>query len=283
MKMTIGAVSLLAVMVAAQAMTGAAQAKDWKTVTIAMEGAYPPYNSTDSNNKLVGFEVDLVNDLCARMKVECKLITQDWDGMIPGLEAGKYDVISDGMSITDERKQRINFAGPYAATPAAFVAPKDSPLAKMPENGKVVNFGKDAAAGEAAVKDLQAALKGLTIGVQVSTTHATFASKNLKDVATVNEYKTVDARDLDLLAGRVDAVLDDYPALADLVAKPEAKDVGFVGPSFIGGDFGQGVGFGMRKGDEDLMKMFNDALKAAFADGSVQKYSLKWFKIDTTP
>ena len=67
-----------------------AQAKDWKTVVIGMEGAYEPYNLTDPSGKIVGFEPDLVMDLCARMKVECKIIAQDWDGMIPGLQAGKF-------------------------------------------------------------------------------------------------------------------------------------------------------------------------------------------------
>jgi octopine/nopaline transport system substrate-binding protein len=260
-----------------------AMAKDWKTVTIAMEGAYPPWNSTDSSNQIVGFEVDLANDLCARMKVDCKIIAQDWDGIIPGLQAGKFDVISDGMSITDERKKSILFSNPYAATPAAFVAAKDSPLASLAENGKVFDLVKDPAAGDAAIAHLKEALKGKTIGVQVSTTLADFATKNLKDVATVNEYKTIDERDLDLKAGRIDAILDDYPPLADLLEKPDSTELAFVGPKFKGGVFGDGVGYGIRKEDADLLDKFNTALKAAQDDGSVKKYSLKWFKIDTAP
>src|SRR5271163_5300571 len=151
-----------------------ALAKDWKTVVIGMEGAYEPWNLTDSNGKIVGFEPDLAMDLCKRAGLECKIIAQDWDGMIPGLKAGKFDVIMDGMSITNERKKEIDFSDPYSATPAAFVAAKSSPLAAMPDNGKVINLTKDKAAGDAALKALRAALKGKTIGVQVSTTHATF-------------------------------------------------------------------------------------------------------------
>src|SRR6202167_2672922 len=117
----------------------AASAKDWKTVVIGMEGAYEPYNLTDPSGKIVGFEPDLVVDLCARIKVECKIIAQDWDGMIPGLNAGKFDVIMDGMSITDERKKQIDFSTPYAAVPAAFATAKSSPLAALP-GGKLVNF-----------------------------------------------------------------------------------------------------------------------------------------------
>ena len=260
-----------------------ARAKDWKTVVIAMEGAYEPYNLTDPSGKIVGFEPDLVMDLCARMKVECKIIAQDWDGMIPGLNAGKFDVIMDGMSITDERKKSIDFTDPYSATPAAFVAAKSSPLAAMPDNGKVINLTKDKAGGDAALKALRAALKGKTIGVQVSTTHATFLGDNFKDVATIKEYKTTDERDLDLKSGRIDAELDDQPALTSVLDKPDAKDYAFFGPQFTGGDFGVGAGMGIRKSDADLTAKFNGALAAAFADGSIKKSSLKWFKIDTTP
>ncbi len=124
-----------------------ATAKDWKTVVIGMEGAYEPYNLTDPSGKIIGFEPDVVMDLCGRMKVECKIIAQDWDGMIPGLQAGKFDVIMDGMSITDERKKQIDFSDPYSATPAAFATAKSSPLAKLPDNGKVINLTKDSCGG----------------------------------------------------------------------------------------------------------------------------------------
>ena len=277
------ALGLGAALAVGLALAPTAFAKDWKTVVIGMEGAYEPWNLTDSSGKIVGFEVDLANDLCKRINVECKIIAQDWDGMIPGLKAGKFDVIMDGMSITEERKKEIDFSKPYAAPPAAFMAAKDSSIAKALGPGKVVNFTKDAAAGDAAIKAVQAALKGKTIGVQVSTTHANFASKYLKGVADIKEYKTTDERDLDLKSGRIDIALDDYPTIAAAIGKPDAKDLEIVGPEFIGDVFGVGVGMGLRKSDADLTARFDKALDAAFADGSVKKYSLKWFKIDTTP
>ncbi|MBV1703620.1 MAG: transporter substrate-binding domain-containing protein [Hyphomicrobiales bacterium] len=257
-------------------------AKDWKTVVVGMEGAYEPYNLTDPSGKIVGFEPDLLNDLCTRAKLTCKVIAQDWDGMIAGLQAGKFDVIMDGMSITDDRKKSIDFTQPYAQVPAAFAAAKSSVFAKLPQGG-ILNFDKDAKGANAALDGLRAALKGKTIGVQVSTTHATFADKHLKDVATVKEYKTTDERDLDLKAGRVDLVLDDLTAVQAMLAKPDAKDLQLVGPEFNGAEFGVGVGMGMRKADADLVAIFDKALAAAKADGSVKKYSLKWFKIDATP
>jgi octopine/nopaline transport system substrate-binding protein len=109
----------------------------------------------------------------------------------------------------------------------------------------------------------------------------------LKDTATVKEYKSSDDRDLDLKAGRIDVALDSSPAMAALLEKPDARSLEIVGPEFkgnVGGVFGGvGTGIGLRKSDADLTAAFNKALDAAFADGSVQKYSIKWFKVDTTP
>ncbi len=268
---------------AALALAPAAHAKDWKTVVIGMEGAYEPWNLTDSSGKIVGFEPDLAMDLCERAGLECKIIAQDWDGMIPGLKAGKFDVIMDGMSITPDREKEIDFSKPYAASPGSFLAPKDSPLAKAPDAGKLINLDKDPKEGDVAIKGVQAALKGKTLGVQVSTTHANFANQYLKDVATVKEYKTTDDRDLDLKSGRIDASLDDLPTNMATASKPDAKDLGIVGPKLIGGVFGVGEGMGLRKSDSDLTAKFDKALAAAIADGTVKKLSEKWFKIDMTP
>jgi len=272
-----------AALAAGLALAHGALAKDWKTVVIGMEGAYEPWNLTDSSGKIVGFEVDLANDLCKRAGVECKVIAQDWDGMIPGLKAGKFDVIMDGMAITDERKKEIDFSKPYAASPGSFLAPKDSPLAKATGAVTLINLDKDPAAGEAAIKSVEAALKGKTLGVQVSTIHANFANQYLKGVAAVKEYKTVDERDIDLANGRLDAVLDDYTANTAAAEKPDAKGLAIVGPRFTGGVFGVGAGMGFRKSDADLTARFDKALAEATADGSVKKYSEEWFKVDVTP
>ena len=75
------------------------------TIRIATEGAYPPWNDSSEDGKLIGFEVDLANWLCIYMQRDCKIVAQDWDGMIPALRMRKYDAIMAGMSITDERKK----------------------------------------------------------------------------------------------------------------------------------------------------------------------------------
>ncbi len=197
-------------------------------------------------------------DLCKRAGLECKIIAQDWDGMVPGLKAGKFDVIMDGMSITDERKKEIDFSKPYAVSPGAFLAPKDSPLAKAPDAGKLINLDKDPKEGEAAIKGVQAALKGKTLGVQVSTTHANFASQYLKGVADVKEYKTADDRDLDLKVGPHRCVARRlYRRSWRSPRSPTSKELAIVGPKFIGGVFGPGTGMGIRKSDADLTAKFD--------------------------
>ena len=258
-------------------------AKDWKTVVIGMEGAYEPWNLTDPSGKIVGFEPDLVMDLCKRAGFECKIIAQDWDGMIPGLKAGKFDVIMDGMSITDERKKEIDFSKPYSASPGAFWPRSTARSPKRPTRASSSISTRIPRLATPRSRRVQAALKGKTLGVQVSTTHANFAGQYFKDVATVKEYKTTDDRDLDLKSGRLDAVLDDYSDLAATASKPDAAELAVVGPEFIGGVFGAGAGMGIRKSDADLTAKFDTALAAAVADGTVKKLSEKWFKADMTP
>jgi octopine/nopaline transport system substrate-binding protein len=261
----------------------AAQGKKWDTVKIATEGAYAPWNFTGANGKLEGFEIDLANDLCARMKVKCEIVAQDWDGIIPALTAKKYDVIMAGMNITDERKKVIDFSDVYAAGPNGYLVPKNSPLAKMPGTGTSLNLSSQQAEAEKAIEASKAVLKGKTVGVQVSTIHANFAEKYLKGTAEIREYKTTEAHDLDLAAGRIDAVLADATALSGTLEKPEFKDFTIVGPSITGGLLGPGVGVGLRQGETELKTMFNDAIRSAVADGTVSKMSMKWFKIDIAP
>lgn len=82
-------------------------------VRIATEGAFPPYSFVNPDGSLGGFDVDIANALCAEMKAKCELVKQDWDGMIPGLLAKKYDAIVSSMNITPERQQKVAFSDKY--------------------------------------------------------------------------------------------------------------------------------------------------------------------------
>ncbi|GAM68793.1 lysine-arginine-ornithine-binding periplasmic protein precursor [Vibrio sp. JCM 19236] len=115
---------LLAATIAATALSGVAQAKEWKTVRFGIEGAYPPFSKTEADGSLSGFDVDMANALCKEMEVKCVLVAQDWDGIIPSLLARKYDAIIAAMSITEERKKRVDFTGKYAQIPNKFMLRK---------------------------------------------------------------------------------------------------------------------------------------------------------------
>jgi len=260
-----------------------AQAKEWKTITVATEGAYEPWNMTRPDGSLAGFEIDLLKDLCGRMHLQCKTITQDWDGSIPALQAGKFDVLMDAVSITEERRKAIAFSRPYAATPASFAAVKTGALAKLPGSGTTLRLTGDAAKDRPQIEQLRAALKGKTIGIQTATVYTSFIEDQFKDVATIREFKTAAEHDLDLNAGRIDVAFDDATYFTSAFAKPDNADLTLTGPQINGPIWGPGEGFGFRKADTQLIAMFDKAIGAALADGTISKLSLKWFKLDVAP
>jgi octopine/nopaline transport system substrate-binding protein len=250
-------------------------------ITIATEGAYAPWNFTGPDGKAAGFEVDLANDLCARMKVKCTIVIQDWDGLIPSLNVGKFDVIMASMFITDKRLEVINFSRPYAIDPSTFAVSKTSALAKSDLSGKF-NLN-DEAASQSEIDKMKPLLKGTVVGVQAATTNQQFLKKYFDGVVDIREYKTTQEHDLDLAAGRVDALFAQSTALAATLSKPEFASYTLAGPEFLGGVFGRGTGAGIRKKDTVLLGMFNDAIGAAMADGTIKKLSEKWLKADVTP
>ncbi|WP_417408846.1 transporter substrate-binding domain-containing protein [Hoeflea sp.] len=253
-----------------------------KAITIATEGAYAPWNFTTADGTLDGLEVELANDLCARMKIECTIIAQDWDGLIPSLTVGKFDVIMASMFITTKRLETIDFTQPYAVDPSGFAVAKDSELGKQGISSEKFKLDDEAASAEA-IEKLKPLLKGKIIGVQAATTNLDFVKKYFSDVVEIREYKTTEQHDLDLAAGRIDALFAQQTALAATLARPEFADYTLAGPGFVGGVFGFGTGAGLRKGDAKLKEMLNEAIDGAIADGTIKRISEKWVKTDVTP
>ncbi len=263
------------------ASVSAVQAQE-RVIRIATEGAYAPWNFSGPNGTVDGFEIDLAKELCERMKAKCEIVTQNWDGIIPSLQAGKYDAIMAAMSVTPEREKVIAFSTPYAAGINSFAILSDGALAQLPPSGTTYSLDKQEAEAKLVMADMATLLKGKVVGVQGSTTAASFMDKYFKDMVEVREYKTVEEHNFDLMSGRIDAVVANATVLAAALEKPDMKDARLAGPIFSGGVFGV-IGVGLRKDDTDLKSTFDNAIKAAIDDGTVKRISEKWFKVDVSP
>ncbi|WP_425348668.1 transporter substrate-binding domain-containing protein [Rhizobium oryziradicis] len=253
-----------------------------KEIKIATEGAYAPWNFTRADGKLDGLEIDLANDLCARMKIKCTIVAQDWDGLIPSLTVGKFDVIMASMFITPKRLETIDFTKPYAVDPSGFAVSKDSPLGKLGVSTEKFKLD-DQASALAAIEKLKPLLKGKVVGVQAATTNLDFLKKYFADTVEIREYKTTEQHDLDLAAGRIDALFAQQTSLVATLKKPEFAEYTVAGPGFVGGVFGLGTGAGLRKQDTKLKEMLNAAIDSAIADGTIKRISEKWVGTDVTP
>jgi octopine/nopaline transport system substrate-binding protein len=253
------------------------------SLRIATEGSFAPFNFIRPDGTLDGFEVELTYELCKRMNAKCEFITQDWDGLIPGLNAKKFDAILAGMSITEEREKVVDFSIPYEQGLLGFATLEGSPLMELAGTGDSLNIGTRPEELEALLEKWKPLLKGKTIGVQGSTIGANFLDKYLSDTVEISEYRTTDEHDMDLLNGRVDAIFAAQPNFVATMEKPDFANMKMVGTALRGGVFGTGVGVALRKNEPELKEQFNKAIKEAIDDGYVRDLSLRWFKLDLTP
>ncbi len=252
-----------------------------KTIRIGTEGAYPPWNNLNSAGDLEGAEIDFGNEACKRMGVTCEWITQDWDGIIPALLNGKYDIIIAGMSITEERKEKVNFTTGYMTDGARFAVLKDSGLSDLAIGGMAkVNLNNAGGKEQAAIGQLIAAMNGKTVCVQSSTIHQNFLEQHMSGAVEVSLYQSVDDHNLDLAAGRCDAILADVGSIIDFMESDGGVDVAFTGPTFSGGVFGDGVGGAVRKEDTDILEMWNKVIAEMSADGTTANITKQWFGRD---
>lgn len=260
-----------------------AQEKKWDKIVIGTEGSFAPYNLTRPDGTLDGYDVELGKHLCETMKVECTFVAQSFDGIIPALNAGKFDAIMAGMSATEKRKEVIAFSMSYGSTGQAFATTKDNDLAKLPLKGELFSLASNEQGAMKALDEIKPALQGKTIGVQTASMAARFAEEYLKGVVDVREYKATEQHDLDLQSGRVDFVMASMGYLTTAMEKPINSDMTITGPRFQGGFLGAGSSVGLRKSDPELKEMFDKAIETAKADGTVKRLSEKWFGFDLTP
>jgi lysine-arginine-ornithine-binding protein len=259
----------------------AASAKDWTHVKVGIEGAFPPWNLMDPSGKLAGLDIDLINDLCARAKVDCELIAGDWSGMIPGLNAGKYDLIMT-LGINEKRKQVVDFTVPYASGVASFLLLQGGTVADLPNTGERLNLN-DKSAADPVMAKIGEELKGKTVGVVQSTSQEQLINAYYGTNVTVRSYQNSAARDLDLKAGRIDAGFDSGVYATTALAKPGNEDLQMSGPLMKGAMLATEVAIGMRKGETDLKAKFDAAIRDSAKAGVIKSLSEKWSKLDLTP
>jgi len=220
---------------------------------------YPPFSSKDASGKWVGFEIDLMDAICAEMKAKCELVETAWDGIVPALTSGKIDVIWSSMSITPDRKKVIDFTEKYYSTPAYIIGPKSEKIKVDPLHPESV--------------------KGKVIGAQTATFHLQFVEKYFGKYAEIKSYDTQDNADADLAAGRLDLVMADSIALLDFLKGDQGKDFEVKDeiPSTFDPLMGEGVGGGVRKDDTALKAKLDKAIDAVRADGTYDKIAKKYF------
>lgn len=224
-----------------------------------MNEAYPPFFTKDASGKWVGWEIELMDAVCAEMKETCSIVDMSWDGLIPALQSKKFDVIWSSMSITDERKKTIDFTGKYYNTPSKLIGAQDGKTGTAPDD-----------------------VSGKTIGIQVSTIQSEYYKKYYADVASEKTYATLDEAFQDLAVGRVDYVFGDSIPLATFLQSDFGKgcceDKGNVkdDPAVLG----QGIGGGLRKEDTELLGKLNAAIAAVRASGKYAEISKKYFDFD---
>ncbi|MGM8937426.1 transporter substrate-binding domain-containing protein [Psychrobacter glaciei] len=222
-------------------------------IKIATESSYKPFSYTDADGKLIGYEIELVDALCAQMKAECEVISQDWDGLIPGLNAQKFDATIAGMSITPERKEVVEFSDPYFHSGIILIGKKGDDIS----------------------------VEGLE-GQPVASQRSTVASQYLQDEhdnADIKLYDTQDNAYLDLTSGRVRAMMSDKVTGIDWLKTEAGKDYEVKGQEISTNDDAMGIAF--RKGDP-LVAKFNAALAELKANGTYDQITGSYFGTSTT-
>jgi polar amino acid transport system substrate-binding protein len=219
-----------------------------KTITIAVENAYPPFNSIDqSTNEGVGWDYDTVREICKRLNCVPDFSQAAWDGIFPAMQAGEFDVLADGVTITDERKQIVDFSIPYVTV------------------GQVLLVRADETRDVEAMKADESAL----VSTQIGTTNEIVAKKNFPE-ARVKSFEDFGAAVLALTSGDVDGVVIDTVSAAGFMR--EQPGVMKVDGTLTSDEQ---LGFVFPPGSE-LTASFDAALKSMQADGTLEQLNKKW-------
>ena len=236
-----------------------------ENLRIGISADFPPWGFTTPSGEITGFERDLGDAICKKIDATCTWTNQAYDGLLPSLQIGKFDMLLSGISITEERAKNVDFSIPYGESPYQFAALADSPLKEVKTTA-----------------ELEKALENKVIGVQSGTTHEFVVKAHFKD-ADVRIYERNEQIVDDILAGRLDAALLEITVWEGLL-KDDHKIERF-GPILTGADypeFGQGIGVAMKKGNSELKARVDKAITELTDDGTVSKLSDQYFGYDVS-
>lgn len=250
---------------------------------IATEGYLRPYNFTRPDGTLDGFEIELGQYVCAQMHVKCSFVAQPFDGIIAGLNAGKYDAIMGAITATAKREEIVDFSEPYSQAPLVFATMKGSEYENLPLTAERIYLPENPTIAARGISNVLAAMQGATIGVVTGTISDTLVNRYFKEAVRVREYKSVEPALLDLRAGRINMLAHSRAYLSSMQHTPGFEDLVMTGPYYKGALLGRGAGIVVRKGQSALIKKLNNALAAAKSDGTIKRLSKKWIGFDVTP
>ena len=230
-----------------------AASDDDNVLRIGTEGAYAPFNYTNADGTLGGFDVEIANAICDDLQMTCEIIAQDWDGIIPGLKAGKYDAIVAAMSVTPERAKQVAFTDPYFSNALVFLAKKDSSF--DPANSSDINAH--------------------SIAAQRSTISSQWL-ENAYPKADMKLYDTLSNAFLDLGSGRVDAMISDKLPALEWLGSASGSNYAIKGDEI---DINDNFAIAVRPNDEALQTKINKSLANLKSNGTYDKINQKYFAV----
>lgn len=237
--------AIMALSLAACASTSKTEETASAKLTMATEATFPPYEYYDGD-AIVGIDVEVAQAIAEKLGMELEVTDIAFDSIIPGIQTGKYDMGMAGMTVTDERKEQVNFSDSYATGVQVVIVKDDSPITS--------------------VDDLFADGASTVVGTQAGTTGFIYATSDIEDVGlgTVKSFgKTTDAVEA-LKNGQVDCViLDNEPAKA-LVTANEGLHI--LDTEYAVEDYAIAIA----KENTDLLEKVNKALSELTADGTLQ-------------
>ncbi|WCT56247.1 transporter substrate-binding domain-containing protein [Paenibacillus kyungheensis] len=219
---------------------------------VGLMGTYAPYNFLNANKEVDGFDADIAKEVAKRLGVKAEFTTQAFSGLIPSLQAGKFDAIISQVTITDERKQQLDFSDPYITNQVKIIV-----NANNTDITKLADF------------------KDKNIGVGLGTNDETYLrTEVLPQVGNFNikTYNDVITSLQDLNVGRIDATINNIYAL-----KPIVEENGFKIKAVGDAIKSDQAGIAIRKDNPDLLKALNKALTDMKADGTYETIFVKWF------